>query len=322
MYGLLLPILLILPRLAVASPLQAANSLSLISPTSDTSNTVGFQPIDPRFEVLPHITPVLLDGDQWLVTVVDAMGVVSAKATGAYQRQVTFKNPDPNFHLEIDISSAPPEKQILVQYLVWGFYLAIEGAISLDRFWSCSFILQLEEKFVGSIGVRSSLPGTNLTDKLQQKSSHGGSSDLVIGNLDATDSTDPILLTTPKPKLVITDLGLDLPKYDIVRTIAETLYKTATSNPTDEILDAIIIRPAPFTVELHIIPYARASGKPKMTAEIIAILIHRIPRALLSKGRWAEVHFDIKVGDFNVAHGLLVKPPLKLGPSPNGTSIA
>ena len=325
MYGLLLPILLISPKLAISSPLKSVDSPSLTVFNPHTSTPVRFEPVDPQFTLLPFYSPMLIDQDQWLVMATGAMGAVSALPLGFFQVPTTIQSPHPDIQVEVDFIGAPPGRATLVRFHVWGLYTAIRSTIELRRFRVSNYFLRWQGILVGHMAVKRkslSLPGTNSTNALQQTSSSSShSSDFVTGDLNVTGSAHSFPLTSPLIDLVVTKWGVSLPRYDIVRTIVEALYIVASTTPKVQIPDAIIVRPRPYTVELHIIPYATTTGQPNMTSEIIAATISQIPLMMFSQGQWREMHFDIKADNVDVAFGLLVRPKLGLGSSPNGTSI-
>ena len=325
MYGLLLPILLILPKLAPSSPLEIVNSLSLTNPKPPTSNTLGFEPMDPGFAVWPLIGSVVMNSDEWLLIAVEAMGKVSALPLDYPQEPAFVKSRDPRFQAEVDFRSTPPGRAIKARYFVWGLYSGIKDVIALNRFCESSLFLHLNGVSMGYIVFKSSsrsLPGRNLTNTLPQKTSPNESSDFELGNLDVTDSTYSIPLTSPKLQLVVTRWGELLPRTGVVTTIIEALYITASNTPNARIPDAIIVSPPPFTVQVHVLPYSTTHDQVNLTGSIVATALSLIPDIMLAQKKWQEMHFNIKAGDDEVALGLLVKPGSTLDSSANATSIA
>ena len=252
-----------------------------------------------------------MDEDEWLMIAVEAMGMISALPLDHSQAPASVKCLNPECHAELDIIGTPPGRPILVRYLVWGLYSSIKGIMAINKFCEASFFLKWDGLLVGHVAIRTlspSLPERNMTGTLPQMSSSNQSSDFLVGSFDVADSTYSIPLKSPKLQLVVTHWGEDLPRNDIVSTIVEVLYTTASATPRDRIPDAIIVMPAPFTVQLHIIPYPMTQGQVNLTAQVVALSVSQIPQIMLSKERWREMHFDIKAGDDDVALGLLVKP--------------
>ena len=327
MYVFLLTIWLILPTFVFAGPMRPRNSLGLTTLDSQTLNAIGYEPVDPRFSVLPQLSLVSLDEDEWLVTAVEVMGYISSVSLSTLLKSSTYNDPDPGLRVvSVVIQPAKSEGRVAARYIVWGFYSAIKGMITINRFRIAQFTLRWEQLTVGviKIGRRQSslyVPEGNYTGTPQQHSSFSQSNFLVARSPDNTNKNLSLPLTSSGRGIRITYFGRDLPKHDIILTIVETLLLVASRTPLARVSEAVIVSPSPHTVQLHVIPYATTSSQPDMTVENVALAVKKIPGMLLEAGRWSEVHFDIVVGGVEVAHGLLVRGIAKTGSGLNGTSI-
>lgn len=324
MYTLLPTILLILLKFVFPAPAQPVGSLSLVTPDPQNLATVGFEPIDPRFNVWPQLLPIPLNEDQWLLPAVEAMGRLSAGSLVDLLETSIYLGPDPDVQLVVvGVHPIPEAGKIEARYLIWGLNYAIKSAIRISRFNVAQYNLRLESKTIGAIQIKPrtgspSLPGRTFNDSLQQTVSSNRSETFVTGSPNSTD----LNLSAPERwKVAITEYGNDLRKEDVILTIVDTFLVMATRTPQTQVKEAIIIAPLVYAVHLHIIPYAATPEQPVMTVACVVLAVKLVPGMLRRGGRWSEIHFDILFDDVQMAHGLLVKAVRELGSSSNGTSI-
>ena len=324
-FTLLQIVLLILPTCVFSSLAPRNSSVGLSALAASTWSTVKLNPIDPRFEVLPGITNVPLDEDNWLVSAVHAMGDIGSKPITEHLSQTVYELLDPNFRLVgVSIRPAVPGGKIEVRYVIWGFYLVIRGAIRTNSFKQATFLLCWQGQKIGTIYIwrrarQPALPRTKSTNNLQKTPFSNLSTISATGTLSSNNLDLAISLMDPTIAVDIKYVGRALPKHDIVMTIITCINEIASRTPEAQVSDPVIVMPPPFTVQLHIIPDRQVAHRPHMTMYYVAFSIKWIPGLLLRLGRWSEIHFDILIDGFAVAHGLLVKGSMS---SPDETSIS
>ena len=295
------------------SPLQLINSQNLTTIDPVPVETGGIHGIDPRFSLFSQITDVPLDHDQWLVSAVKAMGNVGSRSLIQTLTPGIYDQPDGVFHqVGVSIRSGTAGTTLQTQFAIWGFYLAIKGAIENNRFTLAIYLLCWQGRLVGSIqfwrrGNLPLLPGTKPTQTSQQAASSNQSTIITTGSPDETNSSLSATLPGTEVEIKIVDFGKDLPRNDIIWIVVECISRISSNTPRSPYADAIIISPPHYTVQLHIIPDVPVPFRPRMTVEYVNFAIEWIPGLLLKNGRWSEAHFDILVANFQIAHGLLVK---------------
>lgn len=326
MYILLPIILLIFPRSGHPAPAQHIPSLSLTTPDPHTLNTVGFEPIDPQFVVLPQFWQIPLDEDQWLLTAMDFMGQLCAQPTTDRIESSDFRSGDPDLQLvELAFDVHPMLEDIEVRYLIWGLYRALRGVFILDSFSTTVYQMTLRGVPICALTIKARSdpwpqPGWSSTNTLRQMSSSNQSDVSVTESPDGTKLNVSVPHMAPHISIGITYFGRDLPKKDIILTIVESLLTIADPEPLVLITAAIIVTPPHSTVQLHILPFAVTKEMPLLWVAELAEVLKDIPR-MLWRSRWAEIHFDILVHGVPVALGLLVDGRPKLGSGQNGSSI-
>ena len=324
-------ILLIFPRSGFPAPAQHSPSLSLTTPDPPTSNTVGFEPIDPQFAVLSLFKQPPLDEKYWLHTAVMFMGKLCAQSLTDRLQWSEFASRFYNFQLRIEIEYrvvvVPAAGQIEARYLIWASYFAIKRAITTSRFPTIDYQLRLRGRTICTMAIRArsrpfSLSGWNSTDALLQTSSANQSDVSVTESRNSTKLDLSILPQSSGWTTVITYFGREVHMEDIILTISETFLILATRTPLAAVTEAIVVIPPSPRVQLHILPYARAQGQAYMSiSKVVMSLSDVVEQLSLIDDKWTEVHFDISYDDHPVAHGLLVKGEGILASSSNGTSI-
>lgn len=326
------PLLLILPSIAFATPAQPINSLALTTATANpgTSNPIGPEPIDPRFNMQPVYRATPLNEDECLVAAVQFLGLLGSDPfTGPEETRNYFDDRLP--HVVITPRSPRTGGTVEARFLVWGLYLGLKDMIESNRFRNVQLVLRWEGQIVAFISINKraappllSLPGanstTNSTNILQQRSSssYPSSTQWNIPTTSTQNTTSFTLLSllpntppsNPGAELSMKIAALPdqpLPKNNIIMALLDGILAVASRTTRAHVPDRIRVQtPAPYGARLLVVPERAVAGRPYLTFGMVALAIRQIPgNLLLGVGRWVEVRFQIEVDDVVVARGAL-----------------
>ena len=314
-------ILLLLPSFGFARPAQPISSLHLTPANLDTSNAIGPEPIDSRFEMLPVFQQIPLDEDQSLVIVVQLLGNIGV--TGFLEHLPGHNQywDDRLPNVLIKWRTPQPGTAIQAQFLIWGYYLGIKFMIENTRFRNANFILRWEGQvvciasIVKKVPPRSLLSGANSTDFMQQRPSNPSNPSTVSASehLNGTAFTLAMPATlsgqNSEAQLKITDWSGPLPKNNIILAVLDGILAMASRDATARIEDQISVQsPSPSAAILQIASRQMAPGQPALTFGMVSFLLKQVPGLLLlQKREWVGFRFLIRVDGVLVARGGLVQ---------------
>ena len=276
LFPLLLPLL---PSFGFAMPAQSISSLGLNTTSPGSSNPIGPEPIDPRFNMTILYQAVNLAEDPFLVVAVQFLGILCASPFNSKQPTSSYWDDYLPF---VDITHRSPLEggTIEVRFLVWGIYSGMKDMIETRRFKDAQIVLRWDREIVGTILIKKRpfppplLSGTrNFTDVLQRRASSSDQLNLVsTESLDGTSFELSIPASPSNPESYI-DFRCEplesLSKYGIIMALMDAMLAVAPRTTRARLQEPVQVRPAaPYDARLVVLPVH--SEEPFMTYGLVA----------------------------------------------------
>ena len=320
MHDLVTTVLLILPTISFATPVQSIDSLDLFAASPNSLGNIG-PPIDPQFTVDLVYTEPFLQQEELMTAAVMLMGSTARNAVNTPKGSIVYWDHELP---EVEISFLPLSEggTTEARFFMWGLYLGVLDQIHTKWWCSLNITLEWRGQAVGSIVIAertvppllSGADTLNSSNILQQRSLSNPPKRSTSESLDGDHFNLTVSSSLSKPTdeavLSIQRVGEVLEPIDFIITLLQAILALASSRPTAPFEEPVRVHPAaPFAqTKFEIMPVQPPRGRQPVSPDIIVALIRQLPKiTLLHFPRWLEIEFQIKMRGCLVATGKLSK---------------
>ena len=271
--------------------------------------TVGV--IDPHFRVMTNFQDISVNGDDCVMNVIIAMGILARSFTEPVEPRTFRDERYPGCFFQT--RSPARDSMIEARFLVWGLYSGIRPMIQNDNWKLAEFTLLWEGHIVGfiSFGTAKTAPHAlqgSQNSRVQSRRSTAPPKTLAISShinpsLDNSSAPNPSFYIDVKP----TVYGEPLPKISIFLAVLECLLYLAPK-PTSDALLAFSVHPMPHDVDLRLwrmfLP-----GELFLDYGVAGLGLSAIVSNFIAARRqqWTEVNFDYRLNGVLVGRGSILR---------------
>ena len=294
---------------ATMPPIQTIDS-SANDVLSANVTTVGV--IDPHFRVMTNFQDIDVNGDDCVMNVIIAMGILARSFTGSVESRTFRDERYPGCF--IHTRTPPRDSMIEARFLVWGLYSGIRPMIQNSNWKLAEFTLLWDRRIVGfiSFGTAKTAPhalqGSRNSRVQSRRSTTASPNSLAISSpieppLGNSSAPNPSFYIDVKP----TVYGEPLLKTSVFLAVLECLLYLAPK-PTSDALVALSVNPMPHDVVLNLWPMLQP-GEIFLDYGVAGLGLSTIPSNFLAQRRqqWAEVNFDYRLNNVLVGRGSILK---------------
>ena len=294
-----------------AAVINAGSATTSIFPLNATSLCLPIVPIDRHFKVRSFYSDRPIDEISTLMVGVDTMAILAShnwiEDMRAFRSRLLSKYP----LVAIVVEPEFPALDIPNRYIIWGLQMALQDYITRDRFDESRFDLRYNDRRVGTIHFRSTLPvrpASSISSSATQSERNITSfHELMDGSKAST------LNATYRTRVAIGYVrqAATLDRGDFFLTIFATLKAVAFPRTTSISADNFWIRSSQSNnVEIGFTsrdgPYLPRTEPPELQYRSIIEALREIPDRMVNHA-FKEVWIELYIGNTLVGRGNVVK---------------